>query len=111
MLTQVFQNLLSNALKYAHSQITIEAFVHNFHIQFCIKDDGRGIAKQDLPKLFNTFFQVERAQAKKEGVGLGLAITKNIVELHRGSIWVESEEGQGSSFYFSLPYLLPETSQ
>ena len=101
--TQVIVNILSNAIKYTPSggNITIKLLGTNNEVRFEISDTGAGIAKKDIDKLFNKF---ERIFAEKqEGTGLGLSIAKDIVELHKGKIWVESEIGKGSKFIFTLP--------
>ena len=75
------------------------------HIRLAVKDSGPGIAVEDQMKLFNNFVQIRPGQLQKgRGSGLGLAIAKQIVELHGGKIGVISTEGQGSTFYFSIPF-------
>ena len=70
----------------------------------CIEDTGIGISKEDQEIIFNEFRQVDSSYSRRyEGTGLGLALSKKFVELHSGRLWVESEEGKGSRFYFSLP--------
>ena len=70
-----------------------------------ISDEGLGIPKQNLGKVFDRFFRVDKARSRAMGgSGLGLAISKESVKAHGGSIWVESEEGRGSTFFISLPY-------
>ena len=101
--TQVIVNLLSNAIKYTPSggNIAIRLSGTDNEIRFGISDTGAGIAKGNIDKLFNKF---ERIYAEKqEGTGLGLSIAKEIVELHNGKIWAESEIGKGSKFIFTLP--------
>jgi PAS domain S-box-containing protein len=96
-------NLLSNAVKYTPcgGKITIRLSGSKKEVRFEISDSGPGIAKRDLWKLFDEF---ERLTAERqEGTGLGLFITKYIIELHKGKIWVESELGKGSKFIFILP--------
>ena len=70
-----------------------------------IADDGIGIPAHDLPRIFERFYKVDRARTPGEsrGTGLGLAIAKHIIEGHGGKIWAESAEGNGSTFYFTLP--------
>lgn len=73
-------------------------------IEISVADTGIGIRPEDIPKLFSEFTQLEAAYTKQhEGTGLGLALTKRMVELHGGRIWVESENGKGSRFTFTLP--------
>ncbi len=102
---QVLTNLLSNAIKYTSSGgITVSTRKEGDSAIVSVKDTGIGIEKEDTPKLFVSFTQLERGRAKKPGgSGLGLAISKKIIEAHRGEIWVESEIEKGSVFSFSLP--------
>lgn len=73
-------------------------------MQLCIQDTGMGIPKKDLDRIFGRFYQVEpNLRRKNEGLGLGLAIAKDLVALHEGQIWAESELGEGSRFYVTLP--------
>jgi signal transduction histidine kinase len=100
---QVFSNLGGNAIKFtpANGRVEIVATVQDAAVHFAIRDTGTGIAAEDLPRLFDRFWQVDkRARA---GVGLGLAIAKGIVEAHGGRLGVESEPGRGSCFTFTLP--------
>ncbi len=108
---QVLTNLMSNALKFTpragHITITAEARHDEgrpAEIIFCIADTGLGIAPEALDLIFNKFVQVHpHKDDRTKGTGLGLAIVKHLVELHGGQVWVESEMGVGSRFYFSLP--------
>lgn len=102
-LTEVIINLLSNAIKYTFfsGNIAIKLRGTKNKIRFEISDTGPGIAKKDFDKLFDKF---ERLTAERqEGTGLGLSIAKDIIELHKGKIWVESELGKGTKFVFTLP--------
>jgi PAS domain S-box-containing protein len=102
-LTQVILNLLSNAIKYTPDGGRIDVGIRGTDngMQFEISDNGPGIAKEDFQKLFDKF---ERLTAERqEGTGLGLSIAKDIVHLHKGKIWVESEIGKGTQFIFTLP--------
>jgi signal transduction histidine kinase/CheY-like chemotaxis protein len=106
----VLINLLSNAAKFTdHGSITIKAFVVDPNVprpmvQVLVRDTGMGIAEADIPKLFQSFSQVDGSATRKTGgTGLGLAITRNVVEMHGGTIWVESQLGAGSTFNFTLP--------
>lgn len=101
--TEVIINLLSNAIKYTPSggNIGIKLSGADNKIRFEISDDGPGIAKEDIDKVFSKFERI--LIEKKEGTGLGLSIARDIVELHKGKIWVESEIGKGSRFIFTLP--------
>ncbi|MDD4201890.1 MAG: HAMP domain-containing sensor histidine kinase [Candidatus Omnitrophica bacterium] len=100
---QVLLNLINNAIKFTERgnvDIVVKDEQDNFHI--LVKDTGIGIAKEDIPRLFESFEQVGKGK-KTGGTGLGLAISKKIIEAHNGKIWVESEQGQGTTFHFTLP--------
>ncbi|MHC1728458.1 MAG: ATP-binding protein [Syntrophobacteraceae bacterium] len=100
---QVLANLLSNALKYTSpgGEISVSASSHEDAVNFAVSDTGQGIRSEYLERIFEQFFRVP-GQSVETGEGLGLAIAKDIVEAHGGSIYVESEEGKGSTFTFSL---------
>lgn len=108
---KVIGNLTHNALKFTlnDGHIFIRAAWRNegADVEILIQDNGIGIPQKDLPRIFERFYKVDRArtrlQGELRGTGLGLAIAKHIVEAHGGTIWVESEEGKGSTFYFTLP--------
>lgn len=104
-ITQVLINLINNAIKFTNKgSITISAKQTGNKIIIQVKDTGIGIDKNDIPKLFIKYYQGSVSQTKKQkGLGLGLAICKEIIKQHKGAIWVESELGKGSSFYFTLP--------
>ncbi|WP_292467839.1 ATP-binding protein [Methanolobus sp.] len=105
-LNQVLLNLLSNAIKFTpeNGKVTIEVELDVENIRFAVKDTGIGISKNDQEFLFHEFTQIDSAQNRKyEGTGLGLALVKKFVEMHGGKVWVESELGKGSSFYFEIP--------
>lgn len=98
---EVMLNLINNALKVVSSGgITLKVTKKENYIQIVVQDTGPGISEENIAKLFKEFSQIEKDAA---GSGLGLYICKKIVEEHKGKIWVESEEGKGSSFYFTLP--------
>ncbi|OFX53976.1 MAG: hypothetical protein A2066_00910 [Bacteroidetes bacterium GWB2_41_8] len=107
-LRQIFINLIGNALKFtSNGNIEIGCTKKNNSIEFYVKDSGIGIPAEYHDKIFDRFRQVEDANTRKYGGnGLGLAITKSLIELMDGKIWVESEFGKGSTFYFSLPLTL-----
>jgi len=98
-------NLLSNAIKYSPENSTVELVIQeqDDRVRCCVNDNGLGIPKQDLPKIFERYFRVDSAdRAKIQGSGLGLAFVKTVVNKHGGEIHVESEVGKGSSFCFEL---------
>ena len=102
-LLQVFQNLIGNAIKFtdAGGRITVRAASTDHEVVFQLADTGCGISPEDLPRVFDRFWQATRAGY--QGAGLGLPITKGIVETHGGRIWVESSEGRGTTFSFTIP--------
>ncbi len=104
---QVITNLLGNAVKFTPKggNIDLEVILKDNFIQIDVSDSGIGIPQQDLNRVFDKFYQVTRADAKDrpKGTGLGLPISKGIVEKHGGKIWAESEIGKGSKFIFTLP--------
>lgn len=104
---QVFDNILNNALKYSPDGGTITVRLQETHqnVIVSISDEGLGIPKKDLNKIFDRFYRVDKARSRAMGgTGLGLAIAKEVVQQHGGRIWVESEEGKGSTFFVLLPY-------
>jgi signal transduction histidine kinase len=102
---QILFNLLSNAVKFtpAGGRIDVSAARVDAEIQVAVADTGAGIASQDLDRIFEEFQQTDAGAKQQEGTGLGLALSKRLVELHGGRIWVESELGVGSRFVFTLP--------
>ena len=104
---QVIDNIMNNAIKYSPDGgvITARLFQTHDHVILSISDQGLGIPRQDLGKIFDRFYRVDKARSRKQGgTGLGLAISKEVVEALHGRIWVDSQEGRGSTFYISLPY-------
>lgn len=104
---QVIDNIMNNAIKYSPDGGKIEVHLMETHnnVVLGISDEGLGIPKKDLEKVFERFYRVDKARARKQGgTGLGLAISKEVMKAHQGQIWVESVEGKGSTFYISLPY-------
>ena len=101
---QVLMNLVHNAIKFTPpgGRITISAKPLGDRLVISVSDTGIGIAPEHLPRIFERFFKADKSRAS-EGSGLGLAIAKHIVQAHNGEIWVESEQGKGSTFSFSLP--------
>jgi PAS domain S-box-containing protein len=104
-ITQILSNLLSNAYKYTQTGgATIRAEVVGHMLQIDVADTGVGIEPEDQDKIFTRFFRAEDTLVRQQpGSGLGLNITKSLVELHGGKIWVESEPGEGTTFSFTLP--------
>jgi PAS domain S-box-containing protein len=103
---QVMTNLVSNALKYSSAGTPVRVAVRRVddHAEVSIADDGIGMSEDDLRTIFEKFTRVDHPQVRRAGgTGLGLYITKSLVELQRGQLWVESSEGRGSRFTFSLP--------
>jgi PAS domain S-box-containing protein len=103
-LLQVLANLVENAIRFTPrgGGITLRAVASATEVTFAVADTGAGIAPEDLPRLFDRFWQAQRAG--RGGAGLGLAIARGIVEAHGGRIWAESQPGQGSTFFFTLPH-------
>ena len=106
-MTQVIDNILNNAIKYSPDggKITVTMKTTDDQMILSISDQGLGIPKQDLPKIFDRFYRVDRARSRAQGgTGLGLAIAKEIIKQHKGFIWAKSEYGKGSTFTIVLPY-------
>ena len=105
---QVLINLLTNASRFtAKGRVTITAQQVDQTIQVAVSDTGIGIAPADIPKVFEEFSQVDNSTRRHEGSGLGVPLSKRLVELHKGRMWLESQPGVGSTFYFTLP-IAPE---
>ncbi len=108
---QVLINLIANAIKFSpeSSNLTVSTEINDEYALVKVKDEGRGVPESMRTSIFERFKQVTKSDSKgRKGSGLGLAISKAIVELHGGRIAVESEEGKGSTFYFSLPIAQPD---
>lgn len=105
-LEQVLVNLVHNAIKFTApgGRVSVTASADSQHLTVSVSDTGVGISADDLPRVFERFYKADRARAGG-GTGLGLAIARHIIEAHQGKIWVESVEGRGSTFSFSLPLL------
>ncbi len=105
-MTQVFDNVITNALKYSTEggNITFSIKEQEQQIIVSVSDNGVGIPKENIDKIFDRFFRVDKARTRKMGgTGLGLAISKEIIEAHNGRIWANSKEGYGTSVYITLP--------
>lgn len=102
---QVLANLLGNALKFTPEggTICLRVSKDGDRVRFCVRDTGVGIATKDIAGLFHRFYQAESTRGSHKGLGLGLEISKGLVELHGGRIWAESVPGQGASFFFTIP--------
>ncbi|MGD9779660.1 PAS domain-containing sensor histidine kinase, partial [Methanomethylovorans sp.] len=103
---QVLYNLLGNAIKFTHrgGRVIIRTNINGNMAQISVIDTGIGISPQDMNRLFRPFTQLDSSVARRyEGTGLGLALVKELIELHGGHIWVESEVGKGSNFTFEIP--------
>ncbi|HHS7818945.1 TPA: cell wall metabolism sensor histidine kinase VicK [Streptococcus pneumoniae] len=106
-MTQVVDNILNNAIKYSPDggKITVRMKTTEDQMILSISDHGLGIPKQDLPRIFDRFYRVDRARSRAQGgTGLGLSIAKEIIKQHKGFIWTKSEYGKGSTFTIVLPY-------
>lgn len=105
-LEQVLINLLDNAIKYGREggEVTVSVIEKPKEIQFSIRDNGIGIPKEELTRIFERFYRVDKGRSQElGGTGLGLSIAKHLITVHGGQIWAESQPGEGSTFYFTLP--------
>jgi PAS domain S-box-containing protein len=111
-MTEILTNLIINANHYSSSGASIEVSIHvkDGKVQVDVTDTGIGIAPEEVEKIFNKFYRVDNSITRQVGgTGLGLAVTKSLVELHGGQIWVKSSPGEGSTFSFTVP-LMPDES-
>jgi len=109
---QVLFNLLDNAVRFtpAGGRVTVSASRHDGSVDVAVADTGPGISAEDLSRVFERFYRVDRSRSRDDGgTGIGLAIARSVVEAHGGRIWVESEPGRGSTFTFELPAAVPPT--
>jgi PAS domain S-box-containing protein len=107
---QTLTNLISNAIKFspAGATVVVSAAADRTHMQFSVEDHGRGIPEEKINVIFERFQQVDASDSReKGGTGLGLAICRTIIQQHGGRIWVKSEPGKGSTFYFTVPLTQP----
>lgn len=105
-ITQVLYNIISNALKYSPEGGTVTYRLRDRGdiLEISVSDQGMGIPKENVEKIFERFYRVDKARSRQMGgTGLGLAIAKEMIEAHGGSIWAKSEEGKGTTIYFTLP--------
>ncbi|MDX1807117.1 MAG: cell wall metabolism sensor histidine kinase WalK [Paenisporosarcina sp.] len=113
-LTQVIDNIISNALKYSPDggNVRFGVIMQEGFLKVMISDDGMGIPKENVERIFDRFYRVDRARARSMGgTGLGLAIAREMIEAHGGTIWAESEEGHGTTIFFTLPFELDEAGE
>ncbi|MEG1830172.1 MAG: ATP-binding protein, partial [Cellulosilyticaceae bacterium] len=109
---QIFMNILSNAFKFTESgSITLRTEIRGKDVQIIVEDTGIGIAKEDVPYIFERMYRGDKSREKYEGSGLGLTIVKKLVTMHKGQIEVESEEVKGSKFIINLPIASIEKSK
>lgn len=107
LVQQALHNLVENAIKYTSSggKVSVWLGPRQESLLFQVSDTGIGIAPVDMPRMFEKFYRTGNKEAKKQtGTGLGLAIVKSIAERHKGRVWVESQLGKGSTFFFSVPF-------
>ena len=106
-ITQVLDNIISNAIKYSPNggEVTSQIIVYSKYIEVKVSDQGVGIPKENLHRIFDRFYRVDKARARQfGGTGLGLAIAKEMIQAHQGHIWATSVEGKGTTIHFTLPY-------
>jgi signal transduction histidine kinase len=114
LLQQAIHNLVENAIKYTEGsgKVDVRVKVADETILFEIEDNGIGVAPVDVPRLFERFYRAPGRRARKQrGSGLGLAIVKSIAKKHGGKVWVESQLGQGSTFYLEIPLRQPKETE
>src|SRR5271157_1964073 len=111
-LEQVLVNLIHNAVKFTRpgGEVILLAEATGDGVRFGVKDTGIGIPSDDVPRIFERFYRVDRSRSGS-GTGLGLSIARHIVETHQGKIWVDSVEGQGSIFFFTVPQSSADSPQ
>jgi PAS domain S-box-containing protein len=103
-ISQVFSNYLLNAIKYSpgSDKVVVEVFLENSNVVVSVTDFGKGIPADEIDHLFERYYRAEKTNSV-EGLGLGLFLSKQIIDAHNGRVWVTSEENKGSTFYFSIP--------
>src|SRR5207302_271831 len=108
---QVLLNLLDNAVKYTgpSGRVRVTGRRRGADVVVAVKDTGAGIDARHLPRIFERFYRVDKGRSRElGGTGLGLSIVKNLVNLMRGEVWVESTPGEGSTFFVELPEAMPK---
>ncbi|WP_424237382.1 cell wall metabolism sensor histidine kinase WalK [Bhargavaea ginsengi] len=113
-MTQVIDNIISNALKYSpdggNVRFTVQA--EDDHIKIAVSDEGMGIPETNVKRIFERFYRADKARSRAMGgTGLGLAIAKEMIQAHGGHIWAESEEGKGTTIFFTLPFEVEEAGE
>jgi len=109
-ITQVLDNIISNAMKYSPNggQVTFKVIVYHEYVETRVSDQGVGIPKESIDRIFERFFRVDKARSRQMGgTGLGMAIAKELIQAHGGKIWATSIEGKGTTIHFTLPYERP----
>ncbi|HEX8356374.1 MAG TPA: PAS domain-containing sensor histidine kinase [Segetibacter sp.] len=103
-ISQVLTNYLINAIKYSPEgdRVDVKVYTESGNVILCVTDFGRGIPEEKIPHIFERYYRAD-ASTKIEGLGLGLFLSKQIIDAHGGRVWIESKENTGSSFYFSIP--------
>ena len=110
-MTQVIDNIISNALKYSPDggDIYFEISVFEKYFKVMISDEGMGIPAHNVNRIFDRFYRADKARSREMGgTGLGLAIAREMIAAHGGEIWAESEEGKGTTVFFTLPFEMQE---
>ncbi len=109
---RVLKNIVHNAHKFTPEggEIHVSASANDEEVTIKITDNGPGISSDDLPRIFERFYQASPSRTRGDGTGLGLAIARHIIIAHGGKIWAESKEGQGAAFFFTLPLIEEETA-
>jgi two-component system phosphate regulon sensor histidine kinase PhoR len=105
-LEQVLGNLIDNAIKYGrpNGNVTVEARTGDGFVEIMVRDDGPGIPREALERIFERFYRVDKARSREQGgTGLGLSIVKHIVQTHGGKVWAKSDLGLGATFSFTMP--------
>ncbi|MET3575898.1 cell wall metabolism sensor histidine kinase WalK [Bhargavaea ullalensis] len=113
-MTQVIDNIISNALKYSPDggNVRFSIIVEDERLKVAVSDDGMGIPEANVKRIFERFYRADKARSRAMGgTGLGLAIAKEMINAHGGSIWAESEEGKGTTVFFTLPFEVEEAGE
>ncbi len=107
---EVLRTLIENAIKYTDKgMVKVSVEKTDKEVKISVMDTGKGIPQENMPHLFSKFYRIKAALEMQSGSGLGLYVSKKIIEAHNGKIWVESKEGKGTTFYFTLPLFNKET--